>query len=405
MRLGSIPFLMFSFLIIGCAQKPVEKPPAKPPEVLVTDAVTDTIVDFEEFTGHTEAKNMIEVKARVTGYLRGVRFKDGDFVKEGQTLFEIEPHPFQIEVQKAEATLHKWEVKFERMDADYRRATVSRQRGVMSQEEYDRIKSDRGEAEASVGVAKGDLEKARVNLGYTKVTMPVLDDGTKPDPDHPRVGRVSRRMKDPGNLIKADETMLTTIVTLDPMYVYFDVDERTVLTMRSLIAQKKIKSINDMTFKFELANDEGTFPYEGKINFEDNKLDSGTGTLQLRGEFENSNGLSHGQFARIRLFVGTPRKVVLVPERALGTDQGQKFLYVVKRDTDKEGNPAFKAEYRGGAELELGALRDGWRVVEKGVQAGDSIIWSGLQRVRKDGSITPASKAPPSPKQPQAAAK
>jgi RND family efflux transporter MFP subunit len=205
-------------------------------------------------------------------------------------------------------------------------------------------------------------------------------------------------MKDPGNLIKADETLLTTIVTLNPMYVYFDVDERTVLGMRGLIEQKKIKTIRDMTFRFELANDEGKFPYEGRIDFEDNKLDASTGTLQLRGIFNNAKGFSPGQFVRLRLYVGVPRKAVLVPERALGTDQGQKFIYAVKRETDKEGKPAFKAEYRGGNDLQLGALRDGWRVVEKGVEPGELVIWSGLQRVRKDASITAKEMAPPSAK-------
>ena len=188
--------------------------------------------------------------------------------------------------------------------------------------------------------------------------------------------------------------MLATIVTLDPMYIYFDVDERTVLTMRSLIALKKIKSVNEMTFRFEFANDAGTFPYEGKINFEDNKLDTGTGTLQLRGVFANTKGMSHGQFVRIRLYVGTPRKAILVPERALGTDQGQKFLYVVTTSSDKEGKPLHKAEYRGGADLELGTLRDGRRVIEKGVRAGEHIIWSGLQRIRKDAAITPKQQLP-----------
>src|SRR5262249_54703067 len=136
-------------------------------------------------------------------------------------------------------------------------------------------------------------------------------------------------------------------------------------------------------------------PYTGKINYVDNKLDSGTGTLQLRGEFENTKGITHGQFVRLRLYVGTPRKAVLVPERALGTDQGQKFLYVVTSETDKEGKTIYKPEYRGGTQLELGTLRDGRRVIEKGVRAGEQVIWSGLQRVRKDTPVIPKNQLPP----------
>jgi membrane fusion protein, multidrug efflux system len=397
--------ILLTLVTFGCGLKQVDKPAVKPAEVLVTEAVTETIVDYEEFTGHTEAKNMIEIKARVTGYLDKVHFKDGDTIKEGDLLLEIDPRPYQTEVAKAEATLFQCEVKFKRLDAEFRRASGLRQSKAISQEEFDRIGGDRGEADASTRLARANLDMALLNLDYTKVTVRSLDNGGKIDPKSPRTGRVSRRLKDPGNLVKADETMLATIVTLDPMYIYFDVDERTVLAMRSLVEQKKIKSINEMTFRFEFANDSGTFPYEGKINFEDNKLDTGTGTLQLRGAFENNKGFSHGQFVRLRLYVGAPRAPVLVPERALGTDQGQKFLYVVKQETDKDGNASFKAEYRGGNDLELGALRDGRRVIEKGVQPGELVIWSGLQRVRKDASITPKRQDPPKAKAPQAAAK
>lgn len=397
----STTFVLFlGFLLMaGCTQTPSAKLTAKPPEVLVTKAATQTILDFEEFPGRTEAKNMIEVKALVSGNLDKVCFKDGATVKEGDVLFEIDPRLYEAELRRAEAILKQAEKKFSRLEADYRRALISKQSKAISPEDFDKISGDRAEAEASIGVAKADLAKAKLNLEYTKVAVQTLNNGSKPDAKHPRTGLVGRRMKDPGNYIKAGETVLTTVVTLNPMYVYFDVDERTVNTMRSLIRQKKIKSVNEMTFSFELSNDDGKFPYEGKINFEDNKLDAGTGTLQLRGEFNNSKGLSAGQFIRLRLFVGAPRQAVLVPERALSTDQGQKFLYIVKEEIDKEGATVYKAEYRGGADLELGALRDGWRVVEKGVRPGETIIWSGLQRVRKDAGITPMTKEPPNAKE------
>lgn len=381
-------------LVPACNTQAPEKAPPKPPEVLVANATLAPITDFEEFTGHTEAKNMIEVKSRVTGYLEKASFKDGDTVYEGDVLFQIDQKLYLNEVQRAKATLEQMKSRFIRFDADFRRASISRSTGAISAEEFDRVKGERGEAEASIGVAGADLHKAEINLNYTKVTVPSLNNGAPIDPKNRRSGKIGRRFKDPGNLIKADDTLLATIMTLDPMYVSFDIDERTVLTLRSLIEQKKIKSLDEMTFRFELADDEGTYPYHGKVNFEDNKIDTGTGTLTLRGEFDNKKGIAPGQFVRLRLYVGSERKAVLVPERALGTDQGQKFIYIVKTETDKEGKTIHKAEYRGGVQLELGALRDGWRVIEKGIQPGETIIWSGLQRVRKDAVITPKAQDP-----------
>jgi RND family efflux transporter MFP subunit len=393
-----VGLLVFLISLIGCNANAPVKPMIKPPEVLITQAITEQIVDFEDFTGHTESRNMVEVKARVTGYLEKVHFKDGDTVKEGDLLFEIDPRPYQVEVQRAEAALTQSEVRFKRLDVDLVRASNLRQTKAISPEDFEKIKADRNDAEAAIGVARADLAKSKLNLEYTKITVPTLDNGGKFTPSQPRTGRVGRRQKDPGNLIKADDTMLTTIVTLNPMYIYFDVDERTVLNMRSLIQDKKINSIKEMTFRFGLASDENKLPYSGRIEFEDNKLDSGTGTLTLRGIYENTNRLSPGLFVRLRLFVGSPRKAVMVPERALGTDQGQRFLYVVKNETDKEGKMTHKAEYRGGTDIEVGALYDGWRVIEKGIAADDLIIWSGLQRVRKDVNINVKQQEPPRPK-------
>lgn len=392
---GSTLLILLSILLAGCGQSPAPKPPMKPPEVLVVAAAEEVIRDFEDFTGHTESRTTVEIKARVTGYLDRVHFKDGDTVKEGDPLFEIDPRPYQVELQRAEALLAQADVRFKRMEMDLARANVLRQAKAINMEDFDKVKADRNDAEAAAAVARADLAKARLNLDYTRVTVPPLNNGGPLNPKQPRTGRVGRRQKDPGNLIKADETTLTTIVTFEPMFIYFDVDERTVLNLKSLIEKKKIQSINEMTFRFELASDDGKFPYEGRIDFEDNKLDSGTGTLQLRGIFQNKREFSPGLFVRIRLYVGVPRKAVLVPERALGTDQGQKFLYVVKAETDKEGKVLHKAEYRGGADLEVGALRDGWRVIERGVAPGEIVIWSGLQRVRKDAAIQIKQSEPP----------
>ena len=297
MRNCVLLLLLGSLLVLGCTQTPTAKPASTPPEVLVTKASTQMVVDYEEFTGHIEAKYSIEVKALVSGNLEKVCFKDGSTVKEGDVLFEIDPRPFDAEQQRAEGVLKQAEFKFKRLAENYRRAVMQKQAGAISPEDFDKVSGDRAEAEASVGVAQADLKKAKLNVEYSKITVPIFDKDRKPDPANPRTGLVGRRMKDPGNYIEAGKTVLTTIVTLDPMFVYFDIDERTVNTLR----KRKIKSISEMDFRFELANDDGKYPYEGKINFENNKLDSGTGTLELRGEFKNTHGLSAGQFVRLRL--------------------------------------------------------------------------------------------------------
>jgi len=403
MRVLASSMCLLGLAIVGCGQNSQGKAEPRPLEVLVTEAISDSITDYEEFTGRTESKNMVAVKARVQGYLDKVHFTDGQMVKEGQLLFEIDSRLYKAEFQRTEAALAQSQAKLERLEKDYQRAFSLLPSKGISQEEFDKVKGDRAEAEAAVGVARAELRKAEQNFDFTKVTVPTLNgignDGPMGESEaKPRLGRVGRRLVDPGNLVKADETLLTTIVTLDPMYVYFDIDERTALRLRTLAHERKIKSIGAMTFRFGLADEEGKFPYEGRTDFEDNKIDSGTGTLQLRGEFKNDKKIAPGSFVRVRLFLGTPRQTVLVPERALGTDQGQKYLYVVKKETGADGQTEYKADYRGGDALQLGALRDGWRVIEKGVAKGEWVVWSGLQRIRKDAKISPKLQEPPQPK-------
>ena len=313
-------------------------PPPKPPVVMIAEPVVREVTDYEEgLVGQTAAVQMVEVRARVNGYLEKVNFKDGDEVKEGAVLFEIDPRPYDAEVARTEAAVGLSEAHYKRLEADLKRARSLVARQAIGREEFDKIVGDYAEAGASVGIAKANRDLAKLNQEFAKVTAPIS-------------GRLSRRMVDPGNLVQADETILTTIVSLDPMYVYFDVDERTLLRIRRLIAEGKIKSRTQAEIPIfaALADEEG-FPHKGIIDFSENRVDPNTGTLRVRAVIANPapRVFSPGLFMRVRLPVGNPHKSLLVAEQALGTDQGRKFLYVVKPGKDKDGKDVPNvAEYR-----------------------------------------------------------
>ncbi len=247
----------------------------------------------------------------------------------------------------------------------------------ISREQFDLVTGDRAEAEAAVRVAKANLQTAKLNLSFTQVHAPLA-------------GQISRTQLDPGNLVKQDDTILTTLVTFDPIFAYFEVDERTLLTMRRYVEQGKIKTVAKddkgeplVPVLMGLADEEG-FPHSGTINFVDNRLDVATGTLQVRGIFDNpTHILSPGLFVRVRLPIGEPYPAILIDERALGTDQGQKFVYVIDGDNN--------AQYR---RVEVGKLQNGQRVVRKGIAEGERVVVSGLQRVRPGSPVTAKPEVP-----------
>ncbi len=353
----------------GCTQEAPKLAPTKPPVVLVSTPVSDEVTEFEDFTGRTDAVFSVEVRARVTGYLEKVNFKDGAEVKEGDLLFQIDPRIYQAELDRAEATILQAEARLKRLEADNRRATMLFNRGAISREEFERISSDFAEGTASVGIAKANRDLAKLNVGYTKVTAPIS-------------GRISRRLVDPGNLVQADQTALTTIVSLDPMYVYFDIDERTMLKFRRLIREGKIQSRESgavVPVLTALSDEEG-FPHVGAINFSDNRVDASTGTLRVRGSIANPNPrvLSPGLFMRVRVPIGTPRYALMISEQSLGTDQGRKFLYVVNDKNEVVYRP-----------VKVGPLNEGLRVIEDGLKRGERVIVSGLQRVKPGAKVDP----------------
>jgi multidrug efflux system membrane fusion protein len=373
----------------GCSSsKANEKAKQPAPQVYVKTPTVQEVTDFEEFIGHTEAVNTVQVMARVTGYLDKVNFQDGEEVERGALLFQIDDRPYRAEYERTLATLEQGKAHLDRLIKDHNRAESLLVRGAIGKEEYDLINGNFEEAKATVGVYLAALARAKLDLDFTQVSAPIS-------------GRLSRRMVDPGNLVKADETILTSIVSLDPMYAYFDIDERTLLKLRRLVAEGKIKSRADGAVIPVLIglSDEPEANHPGTLNFTDNKVISSTGTLQVRGVIVNPKPrmLSPGLYIKVRLPVGTPHKSIMIDEQAIMPEQSNKYVYVVRKTLVKEKDPKSKKEvidpstgkqketYKDLAfrqTIKVGSLSLGQRVVNEGLAEGDRVIVSGLQRVK-----------------------
>jgi RND family efflux transporter MFP subunit len=371
-RLGQcgLPFVLLSLCLAltGCGHSPGQSaPPPQTPEVEVSLPVTREVTDYEDFPGRTEAIKMVEVRARASGYLEKWNFKEGDDVKEGDLLFEIDSRPYEAELARAEGNVVQSEGRLTRLEADFARAKTLLPKGAIGQEDYDRIAGDRTEAVGAVKVARANRELARQNLGYCRVVAPFS-------------GRISRRSIDPGNLVKADETVLTVIVAQDPIYAYFDPDERTTLRLKRLIHEGKVKWSTDggLPVLLGLADEEG-FPRKGAIDFGDNRVDPDTGTWRLRGLFRNAdNALTPGLFVRIRLPIGRPYQATLVAEQALSTDQGRRFVYVIDDAGKAKSMP-----------VKVGRVHHGLRVITDGLAPTQRVVVNGLQYVRDGAVVVP----------------
>jgi RND family efflux transporter MFP subunit len=371
-----IQYVLLSLLLVfagiaGCnkpAMSPAQAGAApKPPEVIVGTPTVAEVTDYEDFTGRTMAYKSADIRPHVTGYLDKVLFTEGADVGKDALLYEIDPRIYEAEVERATSNVAQAEAHLRRLNLDMQRATIMLPNKSISRQDYDQIVGDQAEAEAAVGVAKATLNAAEVNLGYTKI-------------DAPFSGRLSRTMMDPGNLVKVDETVLTTIVQIDPIYTMFGVDERLLKKIHDFVQSGLVKTNNEgkIPILMGLANEEG-FPHAGYVDFVDNRLDANTGTLQVRGLFQNSKkAILPGLFCRVRLPLGDPYRAITIPEQALGTDQGQKFVYVV--------DPQNKVQYRS---VQIGKQQGTQRVILKGIEAGDRIVVSGLQRVRPGALVEP----------------
>ncbi len=349
----------------GGAAAPTAEPAAVP-KVTTTDVLQQETIDFDEYTGRTEASEAVEVRARVFGYLKTIQFQDGDFVKEGQTLFTIEPDEYDAIYKQSLSKIGLWESKVEVAKANLARRKTLLPGGTITREEYDEYAAAYREAEAALAAAKADANRTAIDLKYTVVKAPIS-------------GRIDRAFVTKGTLLTggiASGTLLTKIVQEQPMYVYFDVDERSLLRymhQRDQTRESAPGSLRKLGIDcyIRLA-DEKDFSHQGKLDFVESEVTSTTGTARLRGEFTNKDrDLASGLFVRVRVPASKPYPALLIPERALATDQDIKFVYVVGGDgTATRRN------------VELGKQRGDMRIVTAGLQAGEQVITKGLQRVR-----------------------
>jgi|SRR5579883_146714 len=379
-----LALLIAAAALVGCARTPPQPVKTSPPVVIVDYPIREKVNDYEDFAGRTEPVKVVELKSRVTGYLKKINFKDGEDVEAGKNLFDIDPSTYKAEVDKAEAALNKAEKHLITANYNWTRVKQAYETGAEGKEKYDLTLGDKLEAEADVGFARASLKLAETNLRYCNIVAPFS-------------GRISKRLVDEGNLVKADETSLTTIVKLDEVYTTFDVDERTVMRVRRLIQKGQVTSSREQARHVQIAlADDDEYTMSALLTFSDNQVDAGTGTLRVRATLANPKldrapwyFLSPGQFVRVRLPIGKPREAILVPEKALGSDQGQRYLFVVNAEN--------RVERRN---VRIGQQYGQMRVVQDNVVSpSDRIIVDGLLRVRPGVEVTPK----PASKQPAAA--
>ena len=361
-------FFIFCLGLTGCIRTASEAAAPAPTPVTVSYPVEREVTDYADYICRLAAVDSVEVRARVSGYLDKINFKEGTLVKKGELLFEIDPRPFKALVDFASSQVAANQALLVKAKADNaRNKATAKTPGAVSQQDLDQSQAGEDQAIANVDNSKATLDTNRLNLDFTKVISPID-------------GRISRFNLTVGNLVAQDQTLLTTIVSVDPMYAYFDVDEHTVLQVREMIRQGKAKSARDIEWSvfLSLANEED-FPHKGSINFVDNQVNPKTGTLRCAAVFLNTNEtLTPGYFGRIRVPIGFPHKALLVNDRAIDTDQGQKIVYVLDKDN--------KVEVR---LIRSAALHDGLRVIDDGLQAGERVIVNGIQQVRPGITVEP----------------
>jgi RND family efflux transporter MFP subunit len=360
-------------LFSGCKPKQQVAPP--PPEVSTVQPVVKEVTEWDDFTGRLEPIKSVEVRARVSGWLDSIHFKDGQVVKTGDLLFVIDPRPYEAEAERTRAELKRAEAQRNLGLQNFQRAEKLVGGSVIAQEQFDTRRNEYEIAAANVLEAQAAAKAAELNLEFTQVKAPID-------------GRISRRYADEGNFITGgsdQSTLLTTIVPFNPLYATFDADERLVLKYTRLDLSGQRQSSREAANPVRIAlADEREFSHEGKMDFVDNRLDSETGTLRARALIDNPDGLlTPGLFVRVQLKGRGPYSALLIPDEAIGTDQSKRFVMVV----DKEG----LAQRRF---VTPGRLYEGLRAVEEGLTPEDRVIVSGLMRVRP-GMPVKVKEAPP----------
>ncbi len=367
-RLHTYATALLTLLALPLAAPPqahAQGGPASPPPVVVAKPVVKDIVEYDDYTGRFEASESVEVRARVTGYLDSVDFVDGAMVKAGDPLFTIDPRPYQAAFDRAKSLVEQAQSRLDFAQSDLARAENLRTTGNIADQLLDQRRQAFLQAQAELAAAKASAESSRLDLEFTKIRAPIG-------------GRTSRHLVSAGNLVRVNDTLLTTIVAVDPIRFYFDVDERSYLayarTASSAFGPKGTGT--DVTVA---TSDERDPKRPGKLDFVDNRLDEATGTVRTRAILPNADlYLRPGMFGRIRIPGSDRYRGILVPDEAVASDQDRRIVYVVADD----GSVTPRA-------IRPGPMEDGYRVVREGLKGDETIVVNGLMRVRPGVKVSP----------------
>ncbi|MFT3881591.1 MAG: efflux RND transporter periplasmic adaptor subunit [Gemmatales bacterium] len=351
----------------GCGPAPLKVAPPETVVVPIAKPVEREITDYVDFTGRTDAVEAVNIVPRVTGYLIKIPFKEGSEVKAGDLLFEIDPRPYQAQLDQAEGQVTLYQAQLQLAKTTLARdQDIAKTPGAVSLQQLDQDRAGVAEAESRVKAYQASTEVYKLNLSFTKVLSPIS-------------GQISRPYLTLGNLVNQDQTLLTTVVSLDPIFTYFDMDEPTLLRVRRAINEGKIKVPQDgvVPVLMGLQGEEG-YPHKGTIDFVNNQVNSTTGSISVRGKFPNPKPavgarlISPGMFARVRLPIGQAHPALLVIDRAIASEQGYKYVYVVDGENTVQNR-----------RIQTGPLQeDGLRVITEGLNPDDMVVVGGLQQVR-----------------------
>ncbi|UCJ15432.1 efflux RND transporter periplasmic adaptor subunit [Pseudomonas sp. MM211] len=366
-RLWPFPLALAATLVLAACGKSEDVAQQQMPaaKVTVAEVIEQPLNEWDEFTGRLEAPESVQIRPRVSGFVDKVSFNEGALVKKGDLLFQIDPRPFQAEVKRLEAQLQQSRANQARTVSESRRGERLREGNAISAELADARKTAAQEAQAAVAGIQAELDNARLNLSFTRVTAPID-------------GRVSRAEVTAGNLVTASESLLTSLVSTDKVYAYFDADERAFLKYTELARQSGQDSRGKSPVYLGLSNEDGN-PHLGQLDFLDNQVNPRTGTIRGRAVFDNADGrFTPGLYARLKLVGSDTYDATLIQDVAVGTDLGKKFVLVLGTDN--------KVVYRS---VQLGPKLEGLRIVRDGLAKGERIVVNGLQRAIPGSTVDP----------------
>lgn len=362
------PLALAAVLVLSaCGKSPETAQQMHAAKVSVAEVIEQPVNEWDEFTGRLEAPESVEIRPRVSGFIDKVAFHEGSLVKKGDLLFQIDPRPFQAEVKRLEAQLQQARANQSRTVSEARRGERLRQSNAISAELADARASAALEAQAAVASTQAELDNARLNLSFTRVTAPID-------------GRVSRAEITEGNLVNAGESLLTSVVSTDKVYAYFDADERVFLKYMELAREDDRDARGASPVYLGLSNEEG-HPHLGQLDFLDNQVNPQTGTIRGRAVFDNSDGrFTPGLYARLKLIGSNTYAATLIKDAAVGTDLGKKYVLVLGNDNS--------VNYRA---VEMGPKMEGLRIIRTGLSKGEKIVVNGLQRAMPGSIVDPQS--------------